>query len=133
MTVFGFASGEYSYADSGWFVEWADRDGYPASARNYAHEVFSYDEDLDETTYNILDELDDYFGIGKWHFSDDASRSVAVANEDTEAFPFTVRQRVVLVLKYHDGVNGWTEKPYRLLRTEPLMAPAVEPKVFHEL
>ena len=130
MTVFGFASGEFQYADSSVFTHWADRDDYPVSARNYAHEVFAYSDDLEETPENIQDELDDWFGKGEWQLATDDG-SVIEAFDTTSAWPFIVRRRIVLVLKYHDGVNGWSEKPYNLrMAIDELMEPAVTPKVW---
>lgn len=130
MTVFGFASGKFAYQDSSVFTHWADRDDYPVSARNYAYEVFAYDEDIEETPENIQDELDDWFGRGEWRFADD-SCSIIEALDTTSAWPFVVRRRVVLVLKFRDGVNGWQEEPYNLrMAMEELMEPAVTPKVW---
>jgi len=130
MTVFGFASGEFQYCDSSVFTHWADGDDYPVSARNYAYNVFSYDEDLEETSLNIQDELDDWFGKGEWQLASYDS-SVVEGLDTTSAWPFIVRRRIVLVLKYHDGINGWVEKPYNLrMAVDELMEPAVTPKVY---
>lgn len=128
MTVFGFASGEYQYMDSSVFVHWSDRDDYPVSARNYAHEVFSYSEDLDETPENIKDELDDWLGEGRWS---QVEVGIFEAVDTISAWPFIVRRRVEVVVKYHNGLNGWQEKPYDYTAAMlELMEPAVKPRVW---
>lgn len=109
MTVFGFASGEYQYMDSSAFVHWSDRDDFPVSARNYAHEIFRYDEDLEETADNITDELNDWFGEGAWA---QVSPGVFEAIETTTSWPFIVRRRIEVVVKFHSFLNGWQELPY---------------------
>jgi hypothetical protein len=116
------------------FEHWSDQDDYPVSARKYAHEVFAYSEDLEETPENIMDELDDYFGgRSNWRFAD-YKCTVAESIDTVSAWPFVVRRRVVMVLKFHDGVNGWQEKGYDLnTEFESLMEPAVDVKVFIEL
>lgn len=119
MTVFGFTAGEFQFMDSSVIGHWSDNDDYPVSARNYADEVFAYSDDLEETPANILDDLNDYFGEGQWHIEkgDDLpdggyAYNYAVADDTTSAWPFIVRRRVVLVLKYYNDIQGWTEKPY---------------------
>jgi hypothetical protein len=128
--VFAFAAGEFSYMDSGVFPQWSDRDDYPVSARNYADEVFRYDPDVEETSENIIDELNDYFGEGQWHIHADKP-NVAVADDTTSAWPFVVRRQVILVKKYHNGVNGWVEKPFPIpVKYENMMETHIEVKVW---
>lgn len=120
MTVFGFTSGEFTMeATPGTPVGyWSDGDDFPVSARNYAHELFAYSDDLEETPENILDELNDYFGEGEWHIEAGFDNpnggycwNYAVANVPVRVFPFIITRRVVLVHKYL-GPNGWTETGY---------------------
>lgn len=117
--IFGFAAGEYAFQNSSVFGFWSDGDDYPVSDRSYAQEVFRYDEDLEETPDNIIDELNDYFGEGQWMIEKGNdlpdggyAYNYAVAIDTSSAWPFIVRRRIVLVHKYHSGVKGWTEKPY---------------------
>lgn len=107
--LYGIALADYQYMDSSVYEQWSDRDDFPVSARNYAHTVFSYDPDLEETPENVIDELDDHFGgRSNWH----VDGNMAVAVDTISAWPFIVRRKVVLFVKYHDGVRGWQEKSY---------------------
>jgi hypothetical protein len=118
MTVFGMAAGEFQFMDSSVYGHWMDRDCTPVSNRNYAHEIFAYSEDLEETPANILDELDDYFR-GPWHIEkgNDAPDggyhyNYAVADDTETYWPFIVRRRVALFQKEYNMYSGWEETPY---------------------
>lgn len=135
--IYGFAAGEFQFMDSSVFGYWSDRDDTPVSARNYAHEVFSQD-DTEYSVENILDHLDDYFGVGEWHIekgndylSGSYAENYAVANDTVTMWPFIVRRRIVLIEKYY-GSGGWTERPYPVpVQTdwEELTEPIVTPDV----
>lgn len=126
--IHGITSGTFTFQDSTPVDLWSDLDGYPVSARNYAHTIFSYEED-GYANENIHDELDYYFERTGWHV-DPNDNSVAVANDTTGAWPFVVRLKVKVFVKYHDGIKGWREKPYDLTDVAELMEPAVSPKVY---
>lgn len=134
--IHGFRTGYFQFEDSEQFEHWSDRDDYPVSARNYA-DSFSVEE-TEHTDELILDELDSILGPG-WYTEpgNDYTWNTAVSFDTVNVFPFEVQRRVKLIRKYNHPDKGWTEEPYPIPDMgediEELMAPAIEPKVFHEL
>lgn len=119
MRIYGFAAGEFQFMDSSVIGHWSDRDDFPVTSRDYAHEVFNYDAGLEETPANIMDELNDYFGEGQWHVEKGNGLpdggygyNYVVADDTVSSWPFIVRRRIVLMSKYYDLDKGWTEAPY---------------------
>lgn len=127
--IYGFRSGHFYL--NGEHEFWADMDGQPVEARNYAQEVFRFDE-TEHVDELIREELDSFFR-GRWVSTtgDYTTHNVATTWDSHNVFPFEVIDRIVLIRKYYSPTHGWTEEPYAVPDDyEEMMAPAIEPKVW---
>lgn len=128
--IHGFASGEFAFMDSSEFDLWSDRDDTPVSNRNYAYSPFRFDSD-EYVADNIIDELDGHFDRTGWHVHP-TMPWIAEADDTVSVWPYIVRRRIVLMEKYYDHNNGWSERSYNVpvVGTEEMMESHIRVKVW---